>query len=99
MSRALFQIIPPGGVVIQKPDYDEPCNGCGHCCSESLCVAAMLALGREPNHVDEDAGPCPFLRYVEDKFRCGLVLIEKESGMEPIISQGLGIGVGCHACL
>jgi hypothetical protein len=99
MNRALFKIIPPGGVSIQKPDYDEPCNGCGYCCSESLCFAAMGVLGREPNYIDEDAGPCPFLRYVDAKFRCGLVLLEQESGLEPIISKSLGIGVGCQSCI
>ena len=42
-------------------------------------------------------GPCPLIAYEEGKVRCGLVLAEQRSGMEPVLANTLGIGKGCDA--
>lgn len=42
-------------------------------------------------------GPCPLMDFVGGKVRCGLVLAEERSGMEPKIKTALGIGKGCDA--
>ncbi len=75
--------------LLPKPKLHEPCNHCGRCCRAELCYPAKLILG--PNV----PGPCPFLIQDEQKFLCQLVLTESENSLEPILSDGLGIGLGC----
>jgi hypothetical protein len=39
---------------------------------------------------------CPFLQFVRPGFyRCRLIEIESVSGLDPIIRNALGVGVGC----
>lgn len=69
------------------------CNGCGKCCLSEKCGAAVIAFG------DKDE-ICPALRLVDNIYRCGLVLVEKEAMThkvlaEPLVAFALGIGVGC----
>lgn len=85
---------------IAKPQKDGPCNGCGWCCHEEICKAGAYFLELD----DEDGmmppfikGPCPLMDFVGGKVRCGLVLAEERSGMEPKIKTALGIGKGCDA--
>lgn len=77
-----------------KPRYQTPCNGCGICCTVSLCEPAELALGRDAT------APCPFLQWHNDRAWCGLVLAEQaafDAGLldKPRIAMSLGIGLGC----
>ncbi len=71
----------------EKPERGQPCNGCGFCCAVELCAIAEMA--------GEVSTPCTFMRFVDDRFRCGLVEAERSAGMEPIIKTVLGIGTGC----
>lgn len=91
--------IPPFSI-ISKPKRDQPCNGCGWCCHEEICMIGKMLL----KLVDDDQmiphyikGPCPLMDFVDGKVRCGAVIVEQKSGMEPKISEALGIGMGCCA--
>lgn len=73
-----------------KPRFNAACNGCGVCCSQSLCVIGMIAFpGVE--------APCPALKISPCGTRtlCSIVEKEMEAGLPPIIQAGLGIGMGC----
>jgi len=81
---------------LEKPDSGA-CTGCGECCLNEKCGAAVIAFG------DKD-DICPALRLISPGFyRCGLVLVEQEAirilssypGIEPLVSRALGIGEGC----
>lgn len=74
---------------MQKPRLGDPCNGCGQCCQMSLCPAGVMAFGEAAQL------PCPALRHARGRFWCNLVVIEKAHDMEPLISNALGIGLGC----
>lgn len=73
-----------------KPRFNAPCNGCGVCCSEVLCVVGMIAF---PNA----QAPCPGLKIAPCGTRtvCSIVEKEKAAGLPPIVQAGLGIGYGC----
>lgn len=73
-----------------KPRFKEPCNGCGQCCALQLCEAGRIVHG-------DIEGPCPSLAMSRDRTRtvCALVEMEIDAGMEPILQQVLGIGLGC----
>ncbi len=86
--------------IIAKPKKDSPCNGCGWCCHEEICMVGKVFL----ELVDDDQmiphyikGPCPLMDFVDGKVRCGVVLAEKKSGIEPKIAEALGIDQGCCA--
>jgi len=72
----------------EKPEEGQKCNGCGFCCAAERCVPAILAIGDGP-------GPCPLMVFEEGRFWCGLVMLEKEKGLEPLVRNILGIGRGC----
>jgi len=76
------------GELPPKPKFDSPCNNCGLCCQLELCKAAELAF-------PEAVAPCPALRHVDGKALCGLVLMEVQKGLEPVLQRLLGIGTGC----
>lgn len=74
----------------QKPRYKEACNGCGLCCALELCPVAEVAFPGAQ-------APCPALKIAPagNSTYCELVMIERLSGMEPLLQRGLGIGLGC----
>lgn len=80
---------------LEKPKTKK-CTGCGECCLSEKCGAAVIAFG------DKD-DICPALRLISPGFyRCGIVLAEQEAvrileypGIEPLISDALGIGTAC----
>lgn len=74
---------------LSKPRYGEACNGCGLCCSLSLCQVALTAFGYTQK------APCPALEYHDGRSWCGFVLAEKNANVMPLIHHGLGIGEGC----
>lgn len=74
---------------LPKPKFGEACNGCGLCCIMEVCVAGKIVFG------DAAEGPCPALIRQGDKWRCGIILMEKAARLEPITANTLGIGCGC----
>lgn len=74
----------------KKPQHAAPCNGCGKCCQAELCHVAEMALGRSAQ------APCPLLEFHDGRYWCALVRTEAKVGMEPLIAQALGIGIGCY---
>lgn len=85
--------IPP--VIIEKPKFGEKCNGCGLCCSMSICAIGKDFLGDVP-------APCPMLTYENGRYWCGFVLMENEAQkikqeLKPLIAESLGVGLGCDA--
>lgn len=90
----------PSFPIIAKPRKGSPCNGCGWCCHEEICMVGKVFL----ELYDDDQmiphfvkGPCPLMDFVGGKVRCGLVLAEERSGMEPKTKKALGCGEGCCA--
>ncbi len=81
----------------QKPKRGEPCNGCGFCCASELCLIGKEIFG------ENQKAPCPLLMQLTDKksgktkLVCDLVIREKISGLEPKMSNMLGIGIGCDS--
>lgn len=78
-----------------KPRFGSPCNGCGICCAVEVCQVGIAVLG-------EIAAPCPAMRFADDRFYCGLVLLEQSAreqspDLEPFFFNVLGIGKGCDA--
>jgi hypothetical protein len=71
-----------------KPKYTEPCNHCGQCCTLSLCSVAEQAF-------PGDVAPCRALVVDGSAAMCGLVAMEKLSGLDGVVSRILGIGCGC----
>jgi hypothetical protein len=54
-------------VVLAKPDYGAPCNGCGLCCKAVPCPIAKDMLGAQ-------SGPCPALEHDAGRYWCGMLL-------------------------
>ena len=92
-------------VVLNKPKFGDPCNRCGECCRQSLCMVADLYFG-------DVAAPCPALELDGEQFICGLIrrpdhYIELQWGtaeereelrskyLRGPVEQLLGIGQGC----
>lgn len=73
-----------------KPKCGSPCNGCGVCCASEVCPIGVLAYG-------DISAPCPalILSPCRSKAICGLVAIESDHEMEPLLKEQLGIGLGC----
>lgn len=53
-------------MVLPKPKFGSPCNGCGYCCTVQPCM-----LAREMLNCTE--GPCVALESQGDRHVCGLV--------------------------
>jgi hypothetical protein len=63
-----------------------PCVGCGYCCVQAMCVAGSKYLGTTIER-------CPYLIWIEDKYRCRLVVDRIVNPKE------LYIGDGCSSAL
>ena len=61
MKVSLHAAAPP------KPAPGARCNGCGVCCSLAPCPLSRFLLGHR-------TGTCPALRWVDDRYGCGLVI-------------------------
>lgn len=71
-----------------KPPRGSPCNGCGLCCLEEVCLIGEKMF-------DTNTPPCPGLVTENDRYLCGVVLeADKLPGGE-IVRRALGIGAGC----
>lgn len=85
--------MPP--IILQKPEYGKPCNGCGFCCHEQIC-----GIGKR---VFPDAvAPCPALNWQDGKYRCLVVIAEEEMlknkpEEKPLVKDMLGVGWGCDS--
>lgn len=71
-----------------KPPFASPCNGCGLCCQLELCVVGKLMFPLEE-------APCPALVKRDGRTFCAVVLMEKQTGVDPLVARTLGIGHGC----
>lgn len=82
-------------VMIEKPVYGAPCNGCGYCCQKEVCAIGQVAYGPDVQ------APCPSLIYENGRHWCRLVLAEaflNQQGLcEPVFATALGVGKGCDA--
>jgi hypothetical protein len=76
--------------IIQKPEYGEPCNGCGFCCKEEIC-----AIGKEV--LKTEAAPCPVLELRDGIYRCGLLALAANAEHACFLIWRLGIGMGCDS--
>lgn len=72
----------------ERPEYGDPCNGCGACCAAERCHIAVRAIGAGP-------GPCPLMEFKDGRFWCQVVLAEEQMGVIPVVRKSLGIGKGC----
>jgi hypothetical protein len=75
-------------MIIKKPEFMEPCNGCGFCCKNEVCK-----LGKK--YENNNTAPCKLLLFNGEKYRCKLILIEQENNLKPLLARALGIGKGC----
>lgn len=93
METAIY--LPPFEMPV-KPKYGSPCNGCGWCCQEEICLVGKIffGLGKRDDFIK---GPCPAMSYENGKVRCGVVLAEERCGLDPRTAIALGIGQGCDA--
>lgn len=79
--------------VIPKPEFGAACNGCGQCCSQEVCQIGIEAMGGPV------AAPCPFLRFHDARFWCGVV----EEADKVNVAFGahlrlqLAVGFGCDS--
>lgn len=94
MSDAIITMAP---VILRKPPYGAPCNGCGLCCHREVCAIGIKYFGDVP-------APCPGLVWRNDKYRCAVMEAEEEMIQEnpaltpkTTIKQMLGGGMGCDA--
>lgn len=80
-------------IVLPKPFFGAPCNGCGWCCTREVCGIGKTVFGQ-----DQEA-PCPALVDDGKRYYCALVITEENSPLRanPLIAISLGIGKGCCA--
>jgi hypothetical protein len=88
----------------EKPPYGSPCNGCGGCCEDRLCVVGVQLFGR-------DSVPCPALDFNADATSaCGLTKFPQKYCPTLTRLHGatetrkaarilIGAGIGCDALI
>lgn len=52
----------------EKPQFGDPCNGCGLCCAAEPC-----GIAREFIAGVTDQGPCPAMEFEAGWFWCGMI--------------------------
>jgi len=104
--KAQETIYLPPFPIVAKAKFGSPCNGCGWCCHEEICMVGkvMLKLVDDENMIPHHIkGPCPLMVFEDNKVRCGAVYAENEAmrlGNTPpgdTFAKMLGIGQGCCA--
>jgi len=91
-------------VILQKPTYGSPCNGCGECCRLQACEASIQLL-------QSAQAPCIALEVGDNgQMRCGLIrrphfyfglawtaedCKKFDELLGPLVGKYLGIGQGC----
>ncbi len=65
------------------------CTHCGRCCQVEVCEAGKIAYGKSTKP------PCPALTEENGIYLCEIVLTERAFFSHTLISDALGIGVGC----
>lgn len=84
-----------------KPPFGSPCNGCGLCCTEALCVLGAYVF-------EKLEGPCPALEWHDGKSGCGLVksprlhapvrtAVKGAEQMSQAAAELIGRGMGCDS--
>lgn len=85
----------------QKPPHGSPCNNCGWCCMECLCVLGKHVFKKED-------GPCPALERQNGTWGCALVSRPRDFSPVKAAAHGaeemskaasvlIGAGIGCDA--
>ena len=88
---------------MDKPPYGSPCNNCGQCCADSLCVIGEHLFGR-------GRVPCPALETNDGLSSCGLITRPQRYcatrarlyGVDAMKTAALVLtatGIGCDALL
>ena len=74
-----------------RPERGAPCNGCGWCCQNEVCVLGEAVFG------EAQAAPCPALRNHDGRFWCGVVeeAERRNVAFGAHLKWSLGIGIGC----
>ena len=94
---------------IKKPKIGEPCNGCGICCINQVCMNGSYVL-KLVNRLGESVpGPCPaIVKHPDGKIDCGIILhpnkyIKSSQYPAKILSKYfahlIGAGNGCDELL
>jgi hypothetical protein len=79
-----------------KPEFGEPCTGCGVCCASEPCPLGMLLSWRR-------RGRCRLLRYepAHSRYRCGLMPEASAAWPLPVlralVARWIGAGLGCDS--
>jgi len=68
---------------MNKKMTNSDCVGCGYCCLKAMCSTGIGFYGRSVER-------CPYLIWIEDKYRCQLVLDNKAK---------VATGFGCSSSL
>lgn len=94
---------------LPKPKIGEPCNGCGLCCAEKVCMNGAYVLKLVDKLGDTIAGPCPALVAKKDgSYGCGIVetpkkYIKDSKYPKEVLSKNfsfmIGSGRGCDHLL
>jgi hypothetical protein len=95
--------------MIEKPKIGEPCNGCGICCMNQVCMNGSYVLKLVRNLGEYAPGPCPaIVRRHDGTIACGIVLnpnkyIKKSEYPAKVLSKYfaflIGSGSGCDEIL
>ncbi|KAA6348969.1 hypothetical protein EZS27_003569 [termite gut metagenome] len=88
---------------MNKPRVGEPCNGCGICCMNRVCMNGSYVLGLVRTLGEYADGKCPALMLKNDGTGvCGIIVtpnkyIKKSSYKAAILSKYFAhlIGAGC----
>lgn len=76
-----------------KPVAGEPCNGCGHCCAEEVCLIGRMLF-------DDTPAPCPALVSDGRRYWCGVAsqMEGVNAPMNPaMFATIMGFGFGCDS--
>jgi hypothetical protein len=68
-----------------------PCIGCGSCCKQVPCFLAIKAGCSQ--------SPCSFLRWVGNRYRCGIYIDAPSDDIKRYIACELSYGAGCCSSL
>jgi hypothetical protein len=92
MTQTTYQVIMIHPDAPPKPEYGQPCNGCGVCCHSELCPVGIVRFWKIK-------GRCPALLWDHQasKYRCNLLHAEKQTLLRKWIYRSIGAGLGCDA--
>ncbi|MBT0569412.1 hypothetical protein KIK84_03680 [Curvibacter sp. CHRR-16] len=78
-----------------KPDWGQPCNGCGVCCATEPCPIGVLVSRRRQ-------GACTALRWnvQQQRYHCGvLVAVQRWAVLRSLVTRWIAAGQGCDCSI